>query len=70
MKNNLTDESGKQVVESLKIIDYLNLAQNSFTQKILDLMLDLSKKGQIGKNKTIQLGQNSLNPRKYKSKIE
>lgn len=45
MKNNLSDESGKEIADSLKVIDYLNLAQNNFTEKILDLIIDLSKRG-------------------------
>jgi len=31
MKNQLTDNSIKDVIETLKIVDYLNLAQNGFT---------------------------------------
>jgi len=31
MKNNLSDDSAEDVVSTLKIIDYLNLAQNCFT---------------------------------------
>lgn len=39
MKNNLTDESLKEVIGTLKIIDYLNLAQNGFTDKVFDILL-------------------------------
>lgn len=69
MKNNLTDESLKEVVESLSVIDYLNLAQNGFTDKIFEVLLDLARRG-LGKNKTVQLGQNRINSRKFKDKID
>lgn len=39
MKNSLTDESIREVIDTLKVIDYLNLAQNNFTEKILDYLL-------------------------------
>lgn len=69
MKNSLTDESLKEVIGSLKVIDYLNLAQNAFTDKVFDVLLELTKSG-LGKGKTIQLGQNKLNSRKFKDKID
>ena len=31
MKNQLTDACIKEVIEVLKIVDFLNLAQNAFT---------------------------------------
>lgn len=69
MKNNLTDESLKEVIGTLKIIDYLNLAQNGFTDKVFDTLLDFSRIGPV-KSKTVQLGQNKLNSRKFKEKID
>lgn len=69
MKNSLTDESLKEVIGTLKVIDYLNLAQNGFTDKVFDALLDFSRAGVI-KSKTVQLGQNKLNSRKFKEKIE
>jgi hypothetical protein len=70
MKNSLTDQSLKEVIDTLKVIDYLNLAQNNFTEKVFDVLLDLGKTGQLKKGKTIQLGQNRLNSRKFKDKID
>ena len=70
MKNNLSDESAEDVVSSLKVIDYLNLAQNCFTEKILQVLLDCSSRGVIGRGKTVQLGQNKLNSKRLKEKID
>jgi hypothetical protein len=57
------------VIETLKVIDYLNLAQNLFTEKAFDILIEFTKTG-LSKGKTIQLGQNRLNSRKFKDKIE
>ncbi len=65
MKNNLTDESIKEVIGTLRVVDYLNLAQNGFTEKVFDALLEFNRTGVI-KNKTVQLGQNRLNSRKFK----
>lgn len=70
MKNSLTDESLKEVIDTLKVIDYLNLAQNGFTEKAFDAIIGFCKNGLLKKGKTIQLGQNRLNSRKFKDKID
>jgi len=70
MKNNLSDESAEDVVATLKVIDYLNLAQNCFTERILQVLGEYSSKGVFGKGKTVQLGQNKLNSRRLKERID
>jgi hypothetical protein len=69
MKNQLTDICIKEIVEVLKIVDYLNLAQNSFTEKIIDSLLIFSSKNNINKSKSIQLGQNQIYSRRLKEKL-
>lgn len=56
MKNNLSDESAEDVVSTLKVIDYLNLAQNCFTEKILQVLLDCSSRGVIGRGEDGSVG--------------
>ena len=70
MKNNLSDDSAEDVVSTLRVIDYLNLAQNWFTERILQVLVDYSSRGVFGKGKTVQLGQNKLNSRRLKEKID
>lgn len=70
MKNNLSDECAEDVVSTLKVVDYLNLAQNCFTERILQVLVEYSSRGMFGKGKTVQLGQNKLNSRKLKERID
>ena len=58
------------MVSTLQVIDYLNLAQNYFTEKILQVLLSFSNRGTIGKGKTVQLGQNKINSRRLKERID
>ena len=58
------------MVSTLQVIDYLNLAQNYFTEKILQVLLSFSSRGTIGKGKTVQLGQNKINSRRLKERID
>ena len=48
----------------------MNLAQNNFTEKILDYLLEAYRKETASKGKTVQLGQNQLNSRRLKEKID
>jgi hypothetical protein len=67
IRNKLTDESLGAILNACKDtnISSLNLGQNSFTDKALDLL-----NGNIGKNlKTITLSQNKINLRNQKNKI-
>ena len=70
MKNNLTDDVLPFLTASLDNIEVLNLAQNNFSAKILDDLLEVYKSRPPQKQKNIQLGQNSINNRKCKDKIE
>lgn len=67
IRNKLTDESLGTILNACKDTNIisLNLGQNSFTDKALDLL-----NGNIGKNlKTITLSQNKINLRNQKNKI-
>jgi hypothetical protein len=70
MKNNLTDEVLPFLTAALDNIEVLNLAQNNFSAIILDELLEVYKSRPPQKQKNIQLGQNSINNRKCKDKIE
>lgn len=70
MKNGLNDDILSFLSEALEQIEVLNLAQNSFTVKILDSLLSHFKERHPVKQKNVQLGQNNINNRRCRDKIE
>lgn len=51
---------------TIKTVEILNLAQNCFSDKMLDNLLVVAQEGNLGKVRSIQLGQNKINARKHK----
>jgi hypothetical protein len=66
MKNLLSDDCSKEVAMTIKTVEILNLAQNSFSDKMLENLLIVAQEGNLGKVRSIQLGQNKVNARKHK----
>ena len=69
MKNLLSDDCLPSLLECLHSVDILNLAQNSFSSKIMDHLLEFAKVNSLSK-KSIQLGQNSINSKKCTGQLE
>ena len=69
-RNKLTDQGFNRILPFLSNIIILNISKNELSERVLDSILKSRKQGELPDLKSIMIGQNKIQQRKNKAKLE